>query len=177
MELKGYIKTKCEKYELRFKNGDHVYITIDADGIFNCQGSFGPYGYHWFAFGKSFKEFLCELDTGYLLNKLCEEDYLDLDKYIEKCKINVIKLRKEFEIDKDQARGLWNFFENELCGSYEVVCERLYENGLICDLCDYDIYHSVFSPKKEYHPLDEKFFKEVFPCFVEILKNEEGWEE
>jgi hypothetical protein len=88
--MQEYIVTKstCERYDLRWKNCGWAIITIDENGgVFNCQSDYGDYSYCWPHHSReSFKHFLCEINTGYLLNKVAEEDFYDHDKCFESWK-------------------------------------------------------------------------------------------
>jgi hypothetical protein len=173
-----YKKSTCEKYTLRFNKGwDWAVFTIDETGIFQCHSSFGDYNYHWTAFGDSFKKFLTEIDSYYLLNKVANEDYFDLGKYQEKAKAVILALRKKNEINREQARELWEFVMDELEGygnSYDLVCKEIYENSLLNKVYRGDVFYSDFAPERDYSPRAKAFAHNIFPKFVEVLKAEIG---
>lgn len=169
-------KSTCEKYTLKFNKGwDYAVFTIDNTGIFQCHSSFGDYAYHWGAFGNNFKEFLCRIDSGYLLCKVSDNKYFDIDKYQKQAKKQLFKLRREDEISKDDARELWEFFESGLsdCGSsYDLVCREIYDNKLLNKVCGGEVFYSEFSPEQDYPPNAVAFVENIFPAFTQILKNE-----
>lgn len=167
-------KSTCEKYTLKFNKGwDWAVFTIDETGIFQCHSSFGGYSYHWNAFGDSFKKFLTEIDSYYLLNKTAKQDYFDLGKYQEKVKPVIVKLRKERELSKDEARELWEFVDNlDYGNSYDLVCNEIFENEILSKVYSGDVYYSDFAPERDYSPNAEAFAHNIFPKFVEILKAE-----
>lgn len=170
----SFKKSSCEKYTLRFDYGDYAIFTIDDTGMFNCQSSFGDYAYHWNAFGDNFKEFLCGIDSGYLFRKLCNEDYFDFNKYVEDSKKEILKLRKEGDLTKEQARELLEFFDNGLedYSSFDMTCHQVFGNSLLNELYCNEVYYSDFCPEKDYDPSQKAFILEIYPKFVEILKKE-----
>lgn len=169
-------KSTCEKYTLRFNKGwDYAVFTIDDTGIFQCHSSFGDYAYHWTAFGDNFKEFLCRIDSGYLLCKVSDQTYFDYDKYLNKAKKTIFELRKGNDISKDEARGLWNFITDDLqdySNSYDMVCMEIHSNKLLSKIYCGEVFYSPFSPEKDY-PLNAVAFAEhIYPAFVRVLKEE-----
>ena len=171
----NYTKSTCEKYTLRFNKGmDWAVFTIDDTGIFQCHSSFGDYAYHWTAFGKNFKKFLCGIDKYYLLRKVSNPNYFDCDKYIESMKKLIIRQRKHYDIPKKQARELWSYFTTELEyeTSYDLVCYQIMSNSLINDLCYHDTVNSEYMPEKDYSHSAIVFAEEIFPEFIKILKAE-----
>lgn len=171
-----YVKSNCEKYTLKFNDGwDYAIFTIDDTGMFNCQSTFGNYGYYWSSFGKNFKEFLCKLRADYLLTKLCQRTYFNTQDYIEKCSDIILKMRRDKELNKEQAREAWNFFNQELdsCGdSIDLVCDKISESKLLDDITGSDVWYSDFSPELDYSHSDKEFVKNIYPMFINILKEE-----
>lgn len=170
-----YTKSTCEKYTLKFNKGwDYAVITIDDTGIFQCHSSFGNFSYHWTSFGKSFKKFLCDINSDYILNKVSNQDYFNGSKYSKKTKNAIIELRTKHEIEKEEARELWGFIENidENGMSYDLVCKEVYENSLLNKIYRGDVFYSPFAPEKDYSPRAIAFAENIFPAFVKILKEE-----
>lgn len=166
-------KATCEKYTIKFNdNWDWAIFTIDNTGMFNCQSSFGNYNYQWSSFGECFKKFLIKLDSGYLYSKLCEENYFDSDSYIKHCKHEVIRYRKGFEFDKNEARELYDLFNCLSCDSFDLVCEEVFSNSILSDIFCGEVFNSEFAPEKGYSPNQTGFIEKVYPMFVEVLKNE-----
>lgn len=169
-------KSTCEKYTLKFNDGwDYAIFTIDDTGMFNCQSTFGNYGYCWSSFGENFKEFLCELREDYLLTKLCERTYFNIQDYIEKCSEIVINMRRESKINKEQAREAWNFFNQELedCGdSIDLVSDKINRSEILDDITGSDVWYSDFAPELDHSPSDRDFVSKIYPMFVKILKEE-----
>lgn len=168
-------KSTCEKYTLKFNRGwDYAVFTIDDTGILQCHSTFGDYAYHWTAFGDNFKEFLCEINSCYLLDKVARRTYFDLDKYHKKAKNELFKLRRSYEINKEDARELYDFINNELSdyNSYDLVCREIYENDILSKMYSGEVFYSEFAPEQDYTPNATAFAYDIFPKFVEILKEE-----
>lgn len=169
-------KSTCEKYTLNFNDGwDYAIFTIDDTGMFNCQSTFGNYGYYWSSFGENFKEFLCELREDYLLTKLCQRTYFNTQDYIEKCSETIINMRRKSELNKEQAREAWNFFNQELedCGdSIDLVSDKINRSEILDDITGSDVWYSDFAPELDHSPSDRDFVSNIYPMFVKILKEE-----
>lgn len=169
-------KATCEKYTLRFNDGwDWAVFTIDDTGLLQCHSSFGDYNYHWNAFGENFKDFLCRIDSHYLLNKTAKMNYFDIENYQNEVKPIIIKMRRENELNEYQARELWDFIMNDLDdygSSYDLVCRELYENEILNKVCCGEVFYSDFSPSQSYTPNALAFGHKVYPMFVEVLKKE-----
>jgi hypothetical protein len=167
-------KSVCEKYTLIFNNKwDWAIFTIDNTGMFNCQSSFGNYNYHWSHFGNCFKSFLINLDSGYLFTKLCNKNYFDFDEYLKSSKKVIFRMRKENEITKQQAKDLYHYFTNELDQSgYEIVSYQIWESKLVNEVCNGYLPDSEFMPRKNYDMSQRMFVKDIYPMFIEVLKQE-----
>jgi len=166
-------KSVCEKYSLKFNSGwDWANFTIDDTGLLQCNSSFGNYSYQWGSFGDSFKKFLCSINSDYLINKISNNTHFDTDKYQEQAKKAIYKLRNEDEMDKEQARELFEFINQGLsdCGSsYDMVCREIYDNSLLRDLYDGEVFYSPFAPERDYPPSAVAFVNSIFPIFIRIL--------
>lgn len=143
--------------------------------MFNCQSTFGNYGYYWSSFGENFKEFLCELREDYLLTKLCKRTYFNTQDYIEKCSQIIIRMRRELKLDEEQAREAWDFFNQELedyDNSIDLVCNKISESEILDDITGSYLWYSDFSPELDYSPSDKDFVNNIYPMFIKVLKEE-----
>lgn len=169
-------KNICEKYTLKFNDGwDYAIFTIDENGMFNCQSTFGNYGYHWSSFGGNFKKFLCEVSEGYLFTKLCKKTYFNAQKYIEKSKKIIIKMRRDLNLTKEEAKEAWDFFDKNLedfGDSIDLIINELASSKIMNRITGEDIWYSDFCPEKDFDPCDIAFITNVYPKFVEVLKSE-----
>lgn len=176
MKLKNFSKDVCEKYTLRFENGvDYAMFTIDETGMFNCQSSFGNYSYKWYAFGDNFKEFLSGLDYGYLLTKLCNKNYFDVQNYIRDSKKAILEERRLYDLSKEEARTLWTFFDRDIdsCNdSISIVRNEFFYNEGLSEVLGPEPWYSKYWPEFEYSPNQLAFVNKVYPAFANLLKEE-----
>ena len=112
-------KIKVEKIIVtNIPNHDPIEVIFEdiADGCgeITIKCATRNYSYYWGAMGKGCKirDFIQKCDIHYLAGKLAPKMPLttvDDDKLAETIKIRVIELRKEGELDKDEAR---EYFDN-----------------------------------------------------------------
>lgn len=113
MEDYTYKKSTCERYDIRLSD-DFTWATITIDengGLFNAQSDFGNYNYSWPQHGrKSFKHFILRLveDKSYFLRKVATDDHYYQEDTEKAWKEEIIRARRENELNKEQARELWN---------------------------------------------------------------------
>lgn len=174
----SFTKSTCIRYDIRPKEGFGWGIfTIDEnDGLFTCHSDCGDYNYSWPYHGReSFKHFLCEINTDYLLEKVSHRNYFNFHKSFESWKKTIIKLRKDRDCSREQARGAWDFIHHELedCNSYDVCCERIANSDEINEIAG-DEWWYLFEIEKDYSPDVYAFANKLWPMFISILKEEIG---
>lgn len=141
MKKYNFKKSTCERYDIRLKDScGWAIITIDENGgLFNAQSDYGSYSYSWPNHGReSFKHFILELvkDKSYFLGKVSSNNYYYQDKTENAWKEKVIELRKEGELDKGQARELWDeIIDFDYYTSAESLQHECYENDIVCKYC------------------------------------------
>lgn len=172
----SFSKDISERYEVKLENGDWADICIDENGNFLCNSILGKYSYRWTAFGGCFKSFLISLRLKYeyLLGKMCEKSYFDLEKWNKHCIERIGEMSKSYEIDVEMAREMVKEVKWIAEDSYtymdaatRVEASEIFKKAFPCGVWDSCIY-----PDQDYRPQDVFFFKEVFPIFVEILSKE-----
>jgi hypothetical protein len=176
MEEFTFTKSTAERYDIRPKQGFGWGIfTIDENGgVFHCQSDYGDYSYIWSNHGReSFKHFLCEIDTYYLLKKVAERDDYDHDKCFKKWEKAIIKLRRERDCTKEQARDAWDFIHHELehQNSYDICCEKFSNSEAIEDIAG-DEWWCTFELEKDYSSQAIAFAHKLWPMFIQVLKQE-----
>ena len=169
-------KSSCEKYVLKFNDGlDWAIFIIDETGVFSCQSTFGDYTYVWSSFGESFKEFLIKLKPNYLYRKLCKKTKFSSEKYIESCKKQILKDRRGGYFNKEEAHEFWDFLENTLerFDSPDYTLAQIDNDSSVGRLIP-DLYESEYNPNEhmEYENDSVAFVEELYPMFVNILKEE-----
>ncbi len=107
-------KSRAETYTIKPKQGWGI-ITLNAfTGTVDCQSDYGDYCHRWTSIGNStLKEFICKIDFQYAMRKLAgKEDHFDFYRTIIHMKRDVINLRKEGSLEKDEAAGIWKELKN-----------------------------------------------------------------
>lgn len=182
MEDYTFKKSTCERYDLRWGQYGWAIFTIDEKlGLFNCQSDHGDYSYMWPNHGrKSFKHFILELakDTHYLLKKVSKPDTFDFQKALVRWKREIIRVRRDRECTKEQARDAWEAIDSleDYSGSPDVLLYQICDSRAINEIWDEPWY--VFEIDREYSPQALAFAHEVMPMFANILSKEiEGEDE
>lgn len=148
---------------------------IDSTGYFSCVSDYGNYAFQWTAHGDNtdFREFLCELDNGYLMGKLSNgQRKFDLYKTIEKMKREAITNRRatmrgevyeNHEVSKECIRDMWDELEG---AGNEYECTKIIDHYYSCfpDPCEILVYD---------FPYDlQALATRLWPRFVEALKED-----
>lgn len=169
-------KSTCERYDIRLKDScGWAIITIDEyGGLFNVQSDYGSYSYSWPNHGrKSFKHFILELiqDKSYFLGKVANENYYYQDETEKAWKEQIIQDRKDEELDKEQAREVWDeIIRFDYYTSYEDIQRQCYENDVICKY--YCEPWETFEVIKGFPPEANMFADKIMPILGEIIKKE-----
>lgn len=175
MEKYKFKKSTCERYDIRLADGwGWAIITIDENGgLFNAQSDYGNYSYSWPCHGrKSFKHFIIELsrDKSYFLGKVAESNYYYQDKTEKAWRKEVLRARKEKELNKEEAREVWNeIIEFDYSCAESLECE-VYSNHVISKYYCEPWYS--FECVKGFAPGAHEFFKKIMPIFADILSKE-----
>jgi len=118
-------------------------FVIDSSGYFSAVSDYGNYAFQWSAFGEGvdFRDFLCSLNSDYLMGKLGRRDWFDSTKTHGKIKRIIIEMRKDGSVTKEAARDVWEDMPNP-CDTETDYREYLEGKwGFFQDLCgimDYD---------------------------------------
>lgn len=175
MEEYTFKKSTCERYDIRAKNNwGWAIITIDENGgLFNAQSDYGNYSYSWPHHGrKSFKHFILELveDKSYFLGKVADDNYYYQNETEEDFKREVLRARKEHELDENEARELWNEIIEFDYSSKECLENELYSSNIVAKYYPEPWYS--FSPRKGCSPQAHAFCDKIMPIFGEIIEKE-----
>ena len=148
----------------------------DGGGSFVCQSDYGEFAYVWGSIGdQTLREFLCGLDKQYFFAKVRTSDYMVYShkRTIECLKGEILRARKEQELDAEQARECWNAAKHiDAMGTSEGIeffngveesclCETLYQ----CDLSYVEI-------RQEYNPMCDMFWDRVWPHITKHWKEQ-----
>lgn len=176
MEEYNFKKSTCERYDIRLKvSYGWAIITIDENGgLFNAQSDYGSYSYSWPNHGrKSFKHFILELvrDKSYFLGKVADDNYYYEEKTEKAWKEEIIRSRKEGELDRDQARELWNeIIDFDYYVSYEGIQHKCYDSDIVCKYYEEPWYS--FNIVHGFSPQAHAFADIIMPILGEIIKKE-----
>ncbi len=87
------------------------HITIDEEsGTFMATGSFGSFGHIWNSIGdRTLKEFLAGIDRQYFFEKTrgATAKTFDFDRSVKALKEQIIDMRRQGDLTKDEARRAW----------------------------------------------------------------------
>ena len=138
--------------------------------------SFGRFGYQWTACGRSFIEFLLDLDRDYFMGKMYAGDttVFDFDLSIAELKRKVRSVRREGGIDKDEARALYEAVESV---DYSSTSEDFISACISADIRDFAGSKCDFDEPWDFirtviNPQCEGFWKTIWPEFCNQLRQE-----
>jgi len=172
-------------YSLRgLKHGGWAEVTIrewNKGGSFSCQSDFGDFNYIWGSIGvQTLREFLCDLNKGYFMKKTRQGRYMefDFDKTIEQIKTDILTVRRDEGITKQEALDSWEEVEKLYIESGESQDAFFYSISNMCPVL-YELYNDG-RLNDEYHPsIRERytsgcdgFWDNMWPHFVEYWKEE-----
>jgi hypothetical protein len=180
-------KGKCEKWTIRDENGYWVgwFYFDTVRGDLAIQSDYGDWAYSWNAMGKNedgspstLHDFLPMCDDDYVMTKFQGgEYYFDFDATMKEVKKTIIKERKEYNLDEDEARSMWDFFvelDSNFNGSKDIFQLEIMNNysdlnldKLWPDMCDIPCV-------TDYHPRLRNFFKVGWPLFIKALKEDKN---
>ena len=167
-------KSQAEVYSIRPKQGFGwgIFMIDEGTGSLSVISDYENYNYRWGSgcFSGSFKKFLTEIDTGYLLDKVAHDCIeLKFDESVVKWKKEIIEARRENGWEKEKIRELWDDFESIISEYQNEQCIQLkiFESELsnIIDVCE------GFGVRG-YDSSARQFADELWPMFIDVLKKE-----
>lgn len=183
METEIVIKKKqVEKYIVRKPGNWWALITLDNDhGDIAIQSDWGTWAYVWPYPGRgdeTLKQFLCRAGTGYIKNKFSYdqgggENYWHKHETEKLIKKDLLRLRREHECDKEQAREIWEEVESaiENTDSWQHFVERMFDCEAAVKVYGHELWESL-PHKMGYQPRLEAFMERCWPLFIAELKRE-----
>jgi len=171
-------RSVCERYDVRTgKNSEWAIIMLDErGGILQICSDFGNWSYNWPYHGReSFKHFIVELgrDTDYLTRKLAgEPDRYLPDETVRGCRDEILRQRKEREIEKAVARKAWDYLDgtDDLDTEAQLI-EAVYDSPALTKVFGEEPWESI-SFKKDYRTGIRQFIERLWPVFVEAIRKE-----
>jgi hypothetical protein len=178
--MKQISKTTAECYRIQ-RDGEHATIVVQAwqggdreQGEILINSSHGSWGYQWGNLGLPLKYFLTRVSFDYLMGKLLRGDLREFDQAAsEKAwKIDLLRARRERDLDQDQANEVWNDSMDSNPCSAEGFIHRLATSQPLelrgHGLWD-DLPHYIVS---RVQPAAVNFWNDLWPVFVEQLQSE-----
>lgn len=175
-------RSVAEKYTIYNEKGRYL-ATIFLDnqvGEISVQSEYGNYAYGWYKESRgtdTLKEFLVDTYKNYVRTKFGydgKNDYFYVDKTISNIKKEILRLRKDKEIDKEQALDCWQ--EIKHMDSHHKTCQELYGQldqwapttmELIYGNSPYDVPWVTGT-----HPQLVAFMDKVWPLFIAEIREE-----
>lgn len=165
-------KNTVEIYRIRdIENGGWADITIDASentGRVSIASSHGSWERYWGSCGCPFKEFLCHLDICYAASKFGSDNHFNLKATIKSWKEYVLQVRRDDDINEDEARELYSEIKRIEAESpgLEGVKYMLWNSELL-NFFDYSPCIVI-----EINPAFVFFWDKIWKPFTEELKKE-----
>jgi hypothetical protein len=188
----NYVKKKEVKcYHLRFDyeetgggGGWAIFYVDDNHGICSAVTDWGDYAHRWPLDGMRTKEngedetlteFLTRIDYGYAFTKFIgDRKKFDLDATKLQIKRDILYLRREGNLDSEEARQCWDEISdyNEDGISTDAFmftfgdnCIRIYDLIYDSNICEVPRIH-------DYSIHEQIFIRKIFPAFQQFLKEE-----
>ena len=174
-------KSTIDQYILRKPqpSGWWALINVDeAHGALMIQSDYGDFSYRWGTggLGCPFREFLAgRAGVDYLMDKMFPKDFFDEESTSNQLSHLVIEARKQGDIDSEVARYWYDFIQETLRGRTGHIHEyvnimRHDDSGAGAELWKW--FDGMPPLDLGYHPRAHRFFNEIWPEFVKVLKAE-----
>lgn len=170
-------KQKIDVYKIRHDNscvwGDITVEFGKTSAQVMINSDYGSYAYNWFSTGENPKQFLCDINMDYAMEKLSDYKLYepDTDKYSEEIKNSIIESRKDERMTKEEARTAWD----DMLGVLDD-----YPSGDIMyhSLIEHEHFDKVFGDfealpsARRVKPKHVHFWEKVWTPFTDALKIE-----
>lgn len=143
---------------------------LTSDGSLTIQSDYGNYAYWWTHPGCEIRRFLCrDGEDDYIANKFSEgERVCDDDASVRNVKREILRLRREGTLSRDQARDEWDLLREHDELSDQVARTRWHDEtrlgehiGMVSELFVYVLPYKL-----------QGFMRVLWPAFVEALERE-----
>ena len=179
-------KSTLDRYDVRAERSWAVIGIGDAGGVFVAESDYGNYGHCWPYHGRSsFRKFLLEVHDDYLLRKISQERWFDVDASVAKLKAAIeLAVKEESRVIPWNGKGRTVTFDAEMA---EEATAQLDELGG-CN--SFDSFYHVVTAHDEFnvitqdsfwyegvivtdHPPDARgFVQHIWPVFMAELRRE-----
>jgi hypothetical protein len=160
-------------YNLRSPRLWWARIWVTSDGLISIASDYGHFGYWFGGPGCEIRRFLTGVDPsqdGYMAIKLADgRRVYDPDSTVRRIREEVVRMRKDKEIDRDTARELWNSVNEFELDHSDARASSWLDEDLVREHLGCDAY-GYFAQQM---PGDVRgFMRDIWPVFVETLKEE-----
>lgn len=161
-------KTSVDMYYVR---KDHEWANIvHDDGLLMIHSSYGSWSYYWSHPGGPAKEFLTQLDDGYLISKLGgSKKEFDGERTEQNIRREILERRRDGRLNKDNAREIWE----EIDG---VDFQHEWDLHRICHAGSYATQRMLWDMEDVFFRKPDSglewFVRMLWPEFVAVLKAE-----
>jgi hypothetical protein len=140
-------------------------FVIGDDGYFSTVSGYGNYAYFWSHAGEDFRRFLCDVDSCYLLGKLCgRRDEYDGKATVKAVKRHILEQRRSGGFDREEARKEWDILSEHSQLEAREWFGMWVGQTEIGDAPEFAVYE---------YPSDARWFaKRVMPAFQAMLRAE-----
>ena len=167
-------KSKVECYKIRHPQTGMYWADITLDvmgskGRISISSDFGNYANFWGACGSGgFKKFLTEIDRYYAADKFGADKWFDLDHTLKYYKEQVLFCRREGHIKAEKARDIFDEIkEMEGCSSESEFVSQMWNSTELMRF-----FNGCPEMSRNITPQFRKFWKTVWPVFIDQLKQE-----
>lgn len=171
-------KSTCEVYTLQIPKDIKWRcawgkIIIDSDAwMFSCLSDAGNFSYRWpYEEHRTFKEFLTQIDVGYLMRKIePRAKEFDFEATVKNIKQKLFESRRCGDLNKYESRAIYVVIQDlEYETSEDLVMHQLIEGH---EWFSDDYCWTADLIVKKHTPEVITFTEVVFPLFQEALKIE-----
>jgi hypothetical protein len=174
-------KSMSERYDIRIPGSSAwgIFTVNDNGGIFSVTSDYGDYAHNWPSRGKaSLKEFLCQIDTDYLIGKITNgKRVVNVQKTVESWRKQVIKARREkasvhdgkysSHVTRELAREAMEYLDRIASEDEQALYQSLYADNTLTNILGdpLDMVH-------EHESQAVMFAERLWPPFIAVLKAE-----
>ncbi len=150
---------------LRYGEAKNMQGHVMHQGVMCIHSDYGTYGYWWSHMGKPLPEFLCGIDTGYLLSKISrtETQYDEAEKNLKRAVVEARKSGAKPAACRKAYDAITDAFDEY--GGREAAF-MLYQNGALNDV----IHDWCELFPSDHPPAAQQFAQRVWPEIVAALK-------
>lgn len=126
--------TALEDGEVRCWPEYHLILIDERTGYVTIEGGYGTFSYRWPSVARgpeSLHSFLYDLNFDYFMGKAAKQPYrvADLDKTVAGLRRQLIEDRRRLDIDRREARDLWQALEDADHDGADQFVRALYDDA------------------------------------------------